>query len=143
MGIPESVKKRLKQLEEHLIRLEEMQGRGRKAFFTQWEVQDVVLRNFQVAIEICLDIGTYLISQKRWNPPANYVEVFNILQERGVIPHKMAEEFKKLTRFRNIIVHEYLYLDSEKIYANLQRVSLFRDYAKSLTEVFLPNHPRK
>ncbi len=51
------IRRRLLRLEESLKRLESKKRIPKKKFIRDWEVQDIVLREFEVAIESCLDIS--------------------------------------------------------------------------------------
>lgn len=128
MVLPGSARKRLEQLEVYLAHLEEMKNITETDFLKDWKSQDIVLRNYQVAIESCLDIGANIISRERLTVPETYVGIIDILAERNILPKEFSERFKDLVKFRNIIVHEYLYLDYKKAYKNLQRVDELRKY---------------
>ena len=76
-----------------------------------WKSQDAALHNLQVAIEGCLDIGNYIIGLIGVKSPDTYVQIAEILREENVLPKDFLETAKNMAKFRNIIVHEYLYLD--------------------------------
>lgn len=124
------IRKRLSKLEESLRRLESKKGISREKFMKNWEIQDVILREFEVAIESCVDIGTHIISEKGWKSPDKYSDVPDILAENDVIPEYYKETLRKIIAFRNIIVHEYLYIDLKKVYANLKKLNDLRKFAK-------------
>ena len=64
MVSPNVVRKRLEKLEQAIKRLEQKKSISLEEFKKNWETQDVVLREFQVAIEACIDISNHLISEK-------------------------------------------------------------------------------
>lgn len=47
-------------------------------------------------------------------------EVFEILGKQKIIPAKLAGNFSNLAKFRNILVHDYVDVDLQKIYNYLQ-----------------------
>jgi len=59
--LPEPIRKRLEKLDEILRRLEEIKSFSLEEFLKDWKLQDIAVRNLQVAVECCLDIGTYLL----------------------------------------------------------------------------------
>jgi len=136
MAIPPSIKKRLEKLEIYLAHLEEIGKTKKEEFLDDWKSQDIVIRNFQIAIESCIDIGSFIISRKGLAVPDTYVEVMEVLGKINVLPKNLTEEFKELVRFRNIIVHDYLYLDYEKIYKNLGKIDRLKQFANHILKYF-------
>lgn len=136
------IRRRLSKLEESLRRLESKKKVARKEFLNNWEIQDIVLREFEVAIESCVDIGTHIISEKGWKSPEKYSDVPDILAENGVIPKNFKENLRNIIAFRNIIVHEYLYIDYDKVYNNLRKLDDFRKFAEYI-EDFLKKEKKK
>lgn len=134
MVIPESIRKRLEQLEVYLAHLEEMRKISKVDFIKDWKAQDIVVRNFQIAVEACTDIGANIISRKGLNVPESYVGIIESLAENNIIPKDFSEKFKELAKFRNIIVHEYLDIDYEEVYKSLQRIDELREYIKYVVE---------
>ncbi|MCP2520368.1 DUF86 domain-containing protein [Candidatus Aminicenantes bacterium AC-335-B20] len=123
------IRKRLERLEESLKRLRSKQKVSMEEFVKNWEIQDIVLREFEVAIEACVDIASHIISEKGWKPPEKYADIPEILAEKGVIPKEYGKLFKRIISFRNIIVHEYLYIDFKKVYENLQKIDELGKFA--------------
>jgi uncharacterized protein YutE (UPF0331/DUF86 family) len=76
-------------------------------------------RYLQLAIECLLDIGNHIISDKGYRKPDTYAEVFEILSEEKVIPKNLLRELKGMAAFRNVLVHDYLKIDHDKVYAIL------------------------
>lgn len=123
------VRKRLERLEEAIRRLESKRKVSEKNFLNNWESQDIVLREFEVAIEAIIDIGAHIISEKGWTSPEKYSDIPVILAKNKVIPEKYAKILKRVISFRNIIVYEYLYIDFKKVYENLQKLDDLRKFA--------------
>jgi uncharacterized protein YutE (UPF0331/DUF86 family) len=82
-------------LEVYLSRLEEMKKLEEKAFLKDWKSQDVVLRNFQVAVESCVDIAAHIISELNLRVPETYVQVVDSLMENNILPQDFGSEFKE------------------------------------------------
>ncbi|HOV22277.1 MAG TPA: DUF86 domain-containing protein [bacterium] len=136
MELPIPVKNRLEKLEVALNKLDNLSKISLSEFLTDWKCQDSACRNFQVAIEICLDIGTFLLSEKNLPIPDTYSLIIKELRENGIIDKNLEEDMKKLIKFRNIIVHEYLYIDLEKVYKNFSYVDTFRKFADTIIKYF-------
>lgn len=76
-------------------------------------------RHFQVAIQACLDIGSILLSTAP-RPPTTYRAIFPALAQIGVLPADFAERLAEMAAFQNVLVHLYLEVDPELLYAYLQ-----------------------
>lgn len=98
-------------------------------FAVDWETEWKVDRALQLLIECSIDIGKEIIAGLNVRKPSKYQEVFIILAEVGVISPKLGQEMKKLAAFRNELVHDYLYLDRQKIYNVFQNdMKFFEQY---------------
>ena len=124
------IRRRLERLEEALRRLEEKKESGLKEFLENWELQDIIVREFEVAIDACLDIGTHIISEKGWGIPEKYPDIARILTQKGVLPQEFEKKLIKWITFRNTKVCEYLYIDLKKVYRNLEYLDDFREFAR-------------
>ena len=92
-----------------------------------------VERSLQVAIEICLDVGRRLISVRGFRYPNDNQDVFRILAEEGVLPQDLLPTMLDMTRFRNLIVHDYARVDDAKVYAILRhRLADFDAFAAAV-----------
>ncbi|MCM8804997.1 MAG: DUF86 domain-containing protein [Candidatus Omnitrophica bacterium] len=121
--------KRLERLEESIRRLKSKKNISLDEFKSSWELQDIILKEFEIGIECIIDIGSYIIAEKGWKSPEKSSDIPDILKEKGIITSEYKEILKKMIAFRNIIVHEYLYIDLEKLYENLNRVEDLKEFA--------------
>ena len=124
----------MKKIENILRKLENKKSISYEEFEKNSDIQDIVLYNLQVAIEVCLDIGSHIISEKAFGTPEIYSDIARILAKNKVIPENFETIFIKMAGFRNIIVHEYLQIDLKRVYNNLQRLQDFREYIKYIKE---------
>ena len=97
--------------------------RGSVRSFQQY-VKDIRLkkaieRSLQVAIEACLDIGRRLIALEGFRYPEDNKDVFQVLQEEEVVSQELLLSLVDMTRFRNLIVHDYARIDDAKVYATM------------------------
>jgi uncharacterized protein YutE (UPF0331/DUF86 family) len=60
-------------------------------------------------------------------------DIFQILAEENIISQELLKELEGMAAFRNVLVHDYLKLDLDKIYKIVQ-VKL--KYIKQLTTVY-------
>ncbi len=80
-------------------------------------LQDVVAHNLQVACQIVLDVSTHLVAEQGWEAPESYEQVVRILAKHGVISEELASRLRGMAGFRNILVHAYLDVDQEIVFA--------------------------
>lgn len=81
-------------------------------------------RFLQLAIESCLNIGNRLISlyqsKKPLSTPETYADIFIQLEKLGAIDRDLSDRLVKMARFRNLLVHIYWEIDSERVYDVIQ-----------------------
>ena len=77
-------------------------------------------RDFQVAIQAALDIGTIILAQESVDVPSAYRDVFPALAQIGVLPEDLGKRLSYMAQFRNVLVHLYLHVDPRKVYGYLQ-----------------------
>jgi len=94
-----------------------------------------VERYLQLACEIILDVANQIIAEHRFRTPDEYKSSILILGEEGVLDKKFSEDFSKMAGFRNILVHDYLKLDYEKVADKVNnRLGDFEKFAKAVAK---------
>jgi len=73
-------------------------------------------RLLQVSIEAVIDICHLLVAGLRLGIAAEEDDLFDKLEEAGIISADMAEVLKEMKGLRNILVHEYAQLDDRIVY---------------------------
>ena len=91
----------------NLSRLKNKENISLESLKNDFDIQDIVLHNLQLAIQGCIDIGSHVISDEGWGVAGSLNEIFYILQNKGVIKAEMSEKMISMVGFRNILVHEY------------------------------------
>ncbi|WP_081428043.1 type VII toxin-antitoxin system HepT family RNase toxin [Dictyoglomus thermophilum] len=72
-----------------------------------WKTQRIVERTLQIAIEICIDIANHIISDEGYRTPVSYSDTFKVIYENKVISEEVYNIMEKISKFRNILVHNY------------------------------------
>ncbi len=111
---------RIERLREYLKTLKVVQKIDPERFRNDVFIRATTERYLHLSIECLLDVGNHVISDRGYRKPDTYGEVFEILAENKVIPRKLYGELMGMAAFRNILVHDYLRIDPEKVYAVLQ-----------------------
>lgn len=77
-------------------------------------------RLLQLSIECVIDICAIVVAGLRLGLPAEEDDIFDKLEQAGVISSSRKETLKKMKAFRNILVHEYGHVDDLYVYEVLQ-----------------------
>jgi len=129
------VTNRISKLREYLKVLKELQKASFEEFVSNPRIRYSAERCLHLAIECAINIGNHIISALQLRKPEEYHEIALILEENGVIPREFAEEFVKMIRFRNILVHDYVGLDVSRVYTFLQeRLADFELFIECITK---------
>lgn len=115
----ETVRRRLRKLDELLQRLRELGETSRDEFLRDRRAQAAAERLLQVAIQLCLDVGAHVLSARGVVDWEEYREVPRRLAEEDVLPEDLAERLARAAGQRNILVHLYLEVDPELVYDTL------------------------
>lgn len=110
------------ELSERLGRLEPLKAKSKVEFEADPYLRDIAERNLEVAAQCVLDISHRLISLTGAQKPRDYYEAISRLGELGVLAPEFAAHLAPLAGFRNILVHEYLQVDWDEVYKNLQQI---------------------
>jgi len=124
------IERRLSELNERLQRLEPFRTRPQSDFEADPYLRDIVERNLEVAAQCCIDICHRIINLENARKPLDYYEAFIILSEIGVLPIDFAKRIAPLAGLRNILVHEYLGIDWNHVYRNLQNMQNMIDFSE-------------
>jgi len=96
-----------------------------------------VERNLEIAAQCCIDISNRIISLERAKKPQDYYEAFIRLGELNVLPEEFARNLAPIAGFRNVLVHEYLGVNWDEVYKNLQETDDLARFAALVREWLL------
>jgi uncharacterized protein YutE (UPF0331/DUF86 family) len=130
---------RLRKLDKYVRKLKKYQLFPLETYLSNEDIQAIVERNFQLAIQVCMDIANYLIARLDLEVPEEEENVFVVLGKAGIIPEALANRIRGMTNFRNILVHQYLEIDSNEVHRLLtSRLEDFDQFARALV-IFMEN----
>ena len=127
------IERRLDELNERLARLQPLQNKPRPEFDADPYLRDIVERNLEIAAQCVIDICHRIIALENARKPTDYYEAILIIGELNILPADFARQIAPLAGFRNVLVHEYLGVEWDLVYANLQKLSdllTFRDHIR-------------
>jgi uncharacterized protein YutE (UPF0331/DUF86 family) len=112
---------RLEKLKLYRKYLEELLNKcGLADFKRDFVLRGALERYLQLAAEVSIDIGEIIISELELSAPMANRDVFEMLGEEKILTEDLSKSFVRLAGFRNVLVHDYLKLSLEKMYAYLQ-----------------------
>ena len=94
-------------------------------------------RNLEIAAQCCIDISNRIISLEKAQKPNDYYEAIIRLGQLNVLPEGFARNLAPIAGFRNILVHEYLGLNWDEVYKNLQEIDELVRFAELVREWIL------
>lgn len=131
----EAITARLDKLDEYSKILKELQKAARYEFIADYRIHGLAERYLQLSIECLLDIGRLIITGLGLQKPNRHQEIIEILWEAGIISTDLASRLEGIAGFRNILVHDYLKIDRNLVYENLQKgVTDLEDFAREIAE---------
>lgn len=84
------------------------------------DLKGALERYLYLAVQATLDLGEAIIAFNDFRRPGTYTEVFYILDEEKLISKDLSEKLVNMTKFRNIIAHDYEKVDFGILYDALQ-----------------------
>ena len=117
----EALRERLAKLEEVVSRLREVGAVTRDDFLHDYRRQWLAERGLELAAQAVLDIGNHILAGEFGESATEYEGIVTGLATRGVLSSALGKQLQGLGGFRNILVHGYLGIDPEKVYAALRR----------------------
>ncbi|MBU4251972.1 MAG: DUF86 domain-containing protein [Candidatus Omnitrophica bacterium] len=129
------IRRILASLNETLEHLKSKQGVFFEEYKRDRDIQAIVERKLETAIQACIDIGNHIVAQENLGSPSDYGEIFLILAQKGIINGEQAEKIIRMAGFRNIIIHEYRDILIEKVYDVFQnRLADFYEFARIILD---------
>lgn len=99
------------------------------------DVQDILVLNLTRAVQLCVDIGSHVISETDESAPTTMGDVFSILEKAGAITPATCRSMRKAVGFRNVAVHNYDEINWEIVFAICHKFLVdFRRFAKEITD---------
>ena len=117
----EVLKRKSVQVEHALARIKEKLSPSADAFQEDYDSQDIVFRNFQIAVQNLMDMGNHVIAERSWQIPKTTGETFDILASHKMITPALRTNMRGLVTLRNIIVHDYTRIDHRKAFLAIQQ----------------------
>lgn len=127
-------------LDEYLRDLEELKKTSTlQDFITNKVIRRYAERTLHLAVEACLDLAQHIISYQGFREPLDNKDCFQVLYEEGITSQSLADRLKKMAQFRNVVVHDYIKIDPEIVFAIIQKdLGDITAFIKAIKEKYLP-----
>lgn len=128
----ETITERLREIEENVVLLEELKSTPFDKFRDDPKIFKLAERCLEVSMQCILDICHHIIVDNNWPRPKDNKEAILTIGRKGVIPPEFANRILPMAGLRNILAHEYLKIDLDKLYNHLQNLRDFREFQKHI-----------
>jgi uncharacterized protein YutE (UPF0331/DUF86 family) len=114
------IQARLATLAEYLDLLRVRRVRSMADLLADIREYHATLYELQMACQIVLDISSHILAADFSRRADRYRDVILGLGSEGVLPGDFAQRISGVAGFRNILIHEYLTVDPQRVYQMLQ-----------------------
>lgn len=100
----------------NLTELEQIRQEGKAAF--QGSARTIAASRYllQTSLEAMADIGNHIIARQGWGVPTSYQATMELLAGKGVVAPSKLEVYRRMMRFRNLVVHLYHQVDDVAVW---------------------------
>lgn len=137
----EVVRDRESRIRRYVADLRDLATISETAFVENRERQYAVLHVLHLAIEAAVEIATHICAADDLGTPSSYAEAFDLIERANIVDAALADDLRRMARFRNRIVHFYGEIDLRIVYQVLQeRLADFDRYLAAI-ERYLTRQP--
>lgn len=116
----EIIEQHIQNMEEALTELGRYGNISFEEFQRDLSLRWIVEKGLEILIQNLLDIGAHLLASQIKNDWEDYGEVILKLGKHRVIPQAFSDKIKGMAGLRNILIHEYLKIDLDKLFDYLK-----------------------
>lgn len=131
---PDIINERLRIMDENIILLEELRSIPFDKFSSDPKIFKLALYALQICIQSLLDICHHIIVENNLPKPSTNQEAIQTISRNKIIPAEFADSILPMVGLRNLLVHEYIKVDLDRIYQHLQNIGDFRTFQKRIIE---------
>jgi uncharacterized protein YutE (UPF0331/DUF86 family) len=135
----EVIEQHIQNMEEALANLSKYTNISFEEFQKDLSLIWIVENGLEILIQNLLDIGAHLLASEIKNDWEDYGEVILKLGNHGIVPQEFSDQIKGMAGLMNILIHEYLRIDLNKLFDYLkyrledfiQFIRYIREYQRS------------
>jgi len=127
---------RLKLLEENINGLIEFKKRHtlgdiRSDKSKEWALRYGLLESLQIVV----DISCHLTTKYNLGNPSTYAECIEFLRKYKYLDEELSDKLVGMVGLRNILVHEYITVDINKLYGLLDNIKDFKEFVNRIKDL--------
>ncbi len=131
----ELIRRKLSRLNMYLEKLKPISQKSLDEYKSEFYLKSSAERLIQLIVECATDINNHVVVETNNRPPEDYSVSFIRASAVGLISRDLAEKLKGSAGMRNILVHEYMDIDDEKVYNALSlAIKDYKEYLKQVEE---------
>lgn len=95
---------------------------------------DIVSFNLMLAVQLCADIASHIVSDEGFVPARSLAEGFGRLAENAVLTREVAEQLKRAVGLRNVVAHGYGGVDAAAVFrAGQSGLDDLREFSRQIS----------
>ena len=127
------VAQKLESLRHCIKRVEDKTPASVEQLLEDPDIQDILVLNLTRAVQLCVDIGSHVISETDQSAPTTMGDVFTALEKMGAITEATSISMKKAVGFRNVAVHSYEAINWNIVFSICNKsLTDFRDFVRDI-----------
>lgn len=127
---------RLKVLEENIKELLEFKKKTSLDDIRQDKFKEWALRyGFIETIQTVIDIACHIVSKFNLGNPSTYSECIELLEKYTYIDEELSVKLLGMVGLRNLLIHEYLTVDKNRLYELLDSVADTREFVRKIKDL--------
>jgi uncharacterized protein YutE (UPF0331/DUF86 family) len=120
MTRPEVLRRRLSRLGEYLDILKRLAAYPLEEFLASPERYGAAERFLQLSLEAINDMAAHVAAEEGWGPFERARDLVDLFLARGLVEEELAERWRRMIGFRNLLVHDYLDVDRKLVHRFLR-----------------------
>ena len=127
---------RLRALEENIAELRKFKKRfSLKEIQNDKTIQWSLRYGLLESIQILIDVSCHLVSKYNLGNPSTYSECVELLKTYGYIDDDRNTRLLGMIGLRNLLIHEYMAIDVNKLYDLLNHVDDFIEFSRKISTI--------
>lgn len=129
------IRRKLSRLNMYLEKLKPISNKSLEEYKSDLYLKFAAERLIQLIVECASDINNHVVVETENKPPEDYSVSFIRAADAGLILRQLAERLKGSAGMRNILVHEYMDIDDEKVHSAIPlAIKDYKEYLKQVEE---------
>jgi uncharacterized protein YutE (UPF0331/DUF86 family) len=114
------IEKKISSIKKYLKLLQRYKGLNQDKIEADQDLKGAVERYLYLATQATIDLGEGVIALNGFRRPGTYTDIFYILEEENFITKDISEKLVEMSKFRNVIAHDYEKIDFSIVFDALQ-----------------------